>query len=345
MMDVSTVLLGALALVVVWLVWRNGHLLAELRRLAEGPPATLQLLQREVHAVRSGLDERLREHLQQTRELSFRLGELRAATENVEHLGSSLEELGKIFAPPGARGAFGERLLEEALGDVLPRESFSIQYTYPRGGARVDAVVFVGDGQLLPIDSKFPLDNFRRYLDLRAAGSPRAELARRSFARDVRSHVDDIARRYLSADDGALDVALMYLPSESIYHEAALSGLSDGGCTISEYALRKRVIPVSPNTLYAYLSVIRMGLRGYRLGESAREILRHLSHLHADVEDSCGKMGTAVKQARHSLANLEESEEALRRVERRLATLSADSVPVRTGSADVSGSGGPADPR
>lgn len=341
-MDVSTVLLGTLALAVAWLVWRHGRVLAEVRRMAQEPPATLQLLQREVQAVRSGLDERLREHLQHTHELSVRIGELRAATENVEQLGSSLEELRKIFAPPGARGAFGERLLEEALADVLPRESFAVQYSYPRGGARVDAVVFVGNGQLLPIDSKFPLDNFRRYLDLRAAGSPDAEAARRGFARDVRSHVDDIAGRYLSADDGALDVALMYIPSESIYHEAALSGLSDGGCTISEYALRNRVIPVSPNTLYAYLSVIRMGLRGYRLGESARELLRHLSHLQADVEDSCGKLGTAVKQARHSLANLDEAEDALRRVERRLAALTKGSEPARTGTpADVSGSDGP----
>ena len=344
-MEISTVLLGALALAVAWLAWRHGRLQGEIRGLNQGSPAALQLLQREVQAVRSGLDDRLREHLQQTHELSLRIGELRAATESVEHLGSSLEELRKIFAPPGARGAFGERMLEEALADVLPREAFAIQYAYPSGGARVDAVVFVGKGHLLPIDSKFPLDNFRRYVDLRDVGSPEAETARRSFARDVRNHVDDIAGRYLSADDGALDVALMYIPSESIYHEAALSGLSEGGCTISEYALRKRVIPVSPNTLYAYLAVVRMGLRGYRLGESAREILRHLSHLQADVEESCGKLGTAVKQARHSLANLEEAEGALRRMERRLTTLTAGSEPAYTdGSVSaVNSSDGPSD--
>ena len=328
-MDRYTVLLGLVALAVLWLAWRHGRILKEMRRQSEAPPASLQLLQREVQAVRSGLDERMREQLQQTHEVSRRLGELRAATEHVEQLGSGLEELRKIFEPPGARGIFGERMLEEALADVLPREAFRIQYTYPKSGVRVDAAIFLGDGRLLPIDSKFPLDNFRRYLDLRAAGSPDADAARREFARDVRSHVDDVAGRYLSPDDGSLDVALMYIPSESIFHEAALSGLSDGDCTLTEYASRRRVFPVSPNTLYAYLSVVRMGLRGHRLGGSAREMLRHLSHLQADVEEACGKLSTALKQARYSVSNLDEAEEALRRVERRLASLSAGPPPSR----------------
>jgi len=342
-MDVTTGVLALLVLAVAWIAWRISRLVAELRRTTESPPAALQLLQREVQAVRSGLDERLREHLQQTHELSQRLGELRKATQNVERLGTDLEELRRIFEPPGARGAFGERLLEETLADALPRESFRIQFTYPRSGARVDAAVFLGDDLLLPIDSKFPLDNFRRYVDLRAADSPDADAARRGFARDVRRHVDDIAQRYLSPDDGTLDVALMYIPSEGIFHEAALSDVDDGGSTLAEYALRKRVIPVSPNTLYAYLSVIRMGIRGYRLGESAREILRHLTHLQADVEESTGKLSTAVKQARYSLGNLDEAEDALRKVERRLAGMTAGLAPPGPDAPEAS-SGEPAGP-
>lgn len=329
-MDVMTLSLAALVLLlclILWLGWRVVRLGRELKQLTEAPPASLQLLQREVQAVRSGLDERLREHLQQTHELSQRIGQLQKATQNVEHLGEGLAELQKILQPPQLRGAFGERLLEDLLADTLPRERYCVQYTYPTSGVRVDAAIFVGERRLLPIDSKFPLDNFRRYLDLRGSGSPDAEAALRGFARDVRRHTDDVAAKYLSADDGALDVVFMYIPSESVFHEVALCRLDDEKLSLAEYALRRRVVPVSPNTLHAYLAVVRMGLRGFQLQESAREILGSLTHLQADVEELRSKLDTAVRQARHSLANLGDVDGALLRVEQRLEGLGGAKAP------------------
>jgi DNA recombination protein RmuC len=213
-------------------------------------------------------------------------------------------------------------MLEELLADMLPRERFRTQYTYRGSGVRVDAAILLGDGRLLPIDSKFPLDNFRRYVELRGSGDGEAQAAQRAFARDVKRHVDDVADKYLEPDDGAVDVAFMYIPSESVFHEVALSPLDEAGQSLTEYALRRRVVPVSPNTLHAYLSVVRMGLRGFQLQESAREILQHLTHLSSDVEELRSELGTAIKQSRHSIANLTDADAALRRVEERLESIS-----------------------
>jgi DNA recombination protein RmuC len=317
-MDLANVFLAGLLIVVLWLAWRLLRMERGLKELGEAPPASLNLLQREVQALRSGVDDRLREQVQQAHELSRRIGQLQKATEQVEQLGSGLEELQKILQPPQLRGAFGERLLEEALADMLPRDRYCFQYTYPSSGVRVDVAVLLGGGRLLPIDSKFPLENFRRYLELRQRGSADADASLRAFARDVRRHVDDIASRYLSADDGALDVAFMYIPSESVFHEVVVGGLDVEGQPLAEYALRKRVVPVSPNTLNAYLAVVKLGLRGYQLQESTREIFASLAHVQADLEQLGSELGKAVRQARHSLANLTEAEAALARVELRL---------------------------
>ncbi len=311
-------LLSALLLGAIWLAWRLSRAQKELERLAETPPASLHLLQREVQALRSGVDERLRENFQQAQELSQRIGRLQQATRQVERLSVGLDELQKILQPPQLRGAFAERLLEEALADLLPRERFALQYTFPTSGVRVDAAVFLGEGRLLALDAKFPLDNFRRYLDQRQNSESGGEAARRAFARDVRRHVDEVAAKYLSPDDGSIDVALMYIPSESIFHEMSLDGFELDGEPLMRYALSKRVVPVSPNTLYAYLTVVRLGMSGFRLQESARELLAHLGHLQSDLTELGSELARAVRQARHSLTNMTRAERVLNRVQMRL---------------------------
>ncbi len=320
-MQLAVSLLVGLLRLAVWLSWRLSRLSRDVQRLADEPSPSMHLLQREVQAVRSGVDDRLREHFAAARELGQQLGRLEKAAENVEQLGAGLSELQSILRPPQLRGAFGERMLEDLLADALPRDRFRVQYTYPSSGVRVDAVVLLGGGRLLPIDSKFPLDNFRRYLELRQSGNDRAAVVRRAFARDVKRHVDDISAKYVSADDGTLDVAFMYIPSESVFREVAVDGQDGDGATLAEYAIRKRVVPVSPNTLHAYLSVVRLGLQGFQLQGSAREIVDHLTHLDADVRKLRSQLGTAVKQTRHSLGNLNEADDVLRRIEARLSRI------------------------
>ena len=318
-MDVFDYQVLAIVLLLILLGWRILGLERVIKTIAR-PPESLHLLQREVQAVRTGVDERLREQLDQTQDLTHRLGRLLKATENVEQLGVGLAELQKILQPPHLRGVFGERLLEDLITETLPRDRFRFQHSY-QSGVRVDAVILLGDSRLLPIDSKFPLDNFRRFVELRGSGHADAAAARRAFARDVKRHVDELAEKYLSPEDGALDLAFMYIPSESIFHEVA-AGVDEEGGSLAEFALRRRIIPVSPNTLHAYLSVVRLGIRGFRLQENARQILQQLDHVQKDVVGLRSDLDTAIRQARHSLANLKGADNSLSRVEDRLQSLS-----------------------
>lgn len=176
----------------------------------------------------------------------------------------------------------------------------------------------MGNGRFLPIDSKFPLDNYRRYLQRRRQGRSDADMLRRAFVRDVRRHIDDVAGRYLAPGVGSLDLAFCYIPSEAVFHEILRGDVDADGQSLVEYAHRKRVVPVSPNTLHAYLSVVRLGLRGYRLQENSRAILAELARLQDEVSEIREHLTTAATQARHSLGHLEDAERDLRSLEEHL---------------------------
>lgn len=321
----AAVLVGVLA----WLGLRTLRLERAISALA-GDPAGLALLQREIQSVRQGVDHRLSEHLAQSRDLSQRLGRLQAATEEVERLGREIAQLQKILGPPQLRGPFGERLLEDLLSDVLPRERFRVQHTF-KSGVRVDAAILLEEGRILPIDAKFPLENFRRFVELRDGGRPEAEAARRDLDRDVRSHIDAIASRYLSPEDGTVSVALMYIPSESVYYEVALRGLDGEHEPIAAYALSRRVVPVSPNSMHAYLCVILMGLRGIQLQQRAREIRDDLGQLQTDASALREELNRAMRQAQHSLGNLGDVDRVLQRIELRLDRMQRGSAPEEAG--------------
>lgn len=318
-MERTTLLVAGALLAFVWLAWQIRRISRALHELGSaGSAGPLTLLQREIQSVRSGLDDWLRDHMHQSRELSRRLGELRTATGNVERLGVELSELHAALRPPQVRGALGERMLEELLADVLPQGAFDLQHTYPRSGVRVDAAVRLPNGQFLPIDSKFPLDNYRRYLRRRREGGSDADVLRRAFVRDVRRHIDDVARRYLAPEAGSIDLAFCYIPSEAVFQEILRGEVDANGQSLVEYAHRRRVVPVSPNTLHAYLSVVRLGLRGYRLQENSRELLAELARLQDEVSTIREHLATAATQARHSLGHLEDAERDLRSLEDRL---------------------------
>lgn len=321
-MEITWVLWAAVVGLALWLALRQGRLQRAIDALAGAAGSgALTVLQREIQAIREGVDRRLGEQAVQAKDLSERLGRLQAATEQVERLGREITELQKILQPPQLRGVFGERLLTDLLTDMLPQDRVRVQHTYPKSGVRVDAAIVLDGGRILPIDAKFPLDNFRRYLELKERADPEAAAARRALGRDVRGHIDAVAARYLSPEDGAVDVALMYIPSESVYYEVALRGLEGEEEPVAGYALERRVVPVSPNSLHAYLCVILMGLKGLQLQESARTILGHLTHLRADVEVLRRELNTAMAQAQHSLGNLRDADGALQRVEVRLETV------------------------
>jgi DNA recombination protein RmuC len=250
--------------------------------------------------------------LKNTREqiglIQRQIGEVQEQSRGLSQATQSLES---ILGGAKTRGLLGEVTLQRLLEDSLPASQFAMQYRFSSGEA-VDAAVFLRDNKLMAIDSKFPLDAFRRI-------SAEGDEARRAFANAVKGHADSIAKKYIVPDEGTLDVALMFVPSENVYCEMLNS--SDGkGLQIDEYCRSKKIIAVSPNTLYATLCVIAMGLRGMQIEENAKRLLANLSGVQKQVEtfaDVFEKLGTHLKNAQQSYS------EADRRFEKAQNTLAS----------------------
>jgi DNA recombination protein RmuC len=212
-------------------------------------------------------------------EVSQSLGALAKATEQIYQVGKDISTLQDILQSPKLRGNLGEFLLHDMLAQVLPATFYRLQHRF-RSGDIVDALILIGNRQV-PVDAKFPLENFRRLLQTGMAAE-RPEQARRRFLADTRRHIDAIASKYILPDEGTYDFALMYIPAENVYYEVMLKA-EDGHDDLLPYALQRKVFPVSPASLYAYLQTIILGLRGLQLEESAQEVLQHLARLRRDT--------------------------------------------------------------
>jgi len=209
------------------------------------------------------------------------IGELSTASKQIFEVGKNIATLQEILQPPKLRGGLGEQFLGELLSQILPSKFFTLQHQFS-SGERVDAVVKLGE-RLVPIDSKFPLDNFKRIIDCKT--EEERKTCQKAFTRDVKKHIDDIAGKYIVPNEGTYDFALLYIPAENVYYETITKDESVGEEKgILNYALSKRVIPVSPNSFYAYLQVIVLGLKGLQIEENAREIQTRLVSLANDLK-------------------------------------------------------------
>jgi len=227
-------------------------------------------------------------------EVKESLGKLTERTQQIQEVGKNISSLHDILRAPKFRGGFGELLLERLLADMLPRDNYSLQYEF-RNGETVDAVIRIG-GNLVPIDSKFPLEDFQRIL---AAESEDEQAAlRRQFTRTIKKHIDAVTK-YILPDENTFDFALMYIPAENVYYETILRGHVEES-EIYSYSLQKRVIPVSPNSFYAYLQVIILGLKGLHIEKTAHDILGHLGRLQGDLEDFQEDYSTLGGHIRHA---------------------------------------------
>src|SRR3989344_3735117 len=172
------------------------------------------------------------------------LGELSKATQQVFDVGKDIASLQEILRSPKLRGGLGELFLGDLLAQILPPTNYKLQYTF-KNGTRVDAVVQLSNG-LVPIDSKFPLENFRRLIE--SPTDEERKINKRKFASDVKKHIDAIANQYIQPDEGTFNFALMYIPAENVYYETIIRGdpNAEGG-DIYDYATKRHVFPVSPN--------------------------------------------------------------------------------------------------
>lgn len=246
------------------------------------------------------------------------LGELSKATQQVFDVGKDIASLQEILMSPKLRGGLGELFLGDLLSQILPPTNYKLQYTF-KNGSRVDAVIQLANG-LVPIDSKFPLENFKRLLE--SPTDEERKSNRKRFVSDVKRHIDAIADQYIQPDEGTFSFAMMYIPAENVYYETIIKDESFGEEKgIASYAFAKKVVPVSPNSFYVYLQTILIGLRGLEISGQAQEILSRLERLKGDI-DRFSKdfevVGTHLNNAR---TKYDEAEKRLERFQDRLSNL------------------------
>ncbi|OLB17646.1 MAG: hypothetical protein AUI12_06815 [Acidobacteria bacterium 13_2_20CM_2_57_6] len=267
----------------------------------------------------SDAQTKMADELKNTREqisqIQRQLGEVQQAGKQMSLTAQTLEG---ILGGAKSRGSLGEVTLERLLEDSLPRAQYEMQYRFSSGEV-ADAIIKLRDKKLMAIDSKFPLDAYRRI-------TTEGEEARRAFAVAVKGHADAISKKYIVPDESTLDVALMFVPSESVYYEL-LQTSDNKGQPLDGYCRDKKVIAVSPNTLYAHLCVIAMGLRGMQMEENAKRLLESLSGMEKQMEkfaDKFATLGTHLKNAQQSYS---ESDKLFERAQNTLETVLGAGVP------------------
>jgi len=276
-----------------------------------------------IQSAQSAMGQRLDQAAVAVSQVHGQLGTLTEATRRMEQVGRDIAGLEQILRAPKVRGGLGEILLERLLEEILPGGSYRLQHAF-RGGDRVDAVIVLGD-RLVPVDSKFPLENFRRLVE--EPEEDRRRVVRRAFVRDVRNRVDEIAKKYILPDEGTFDFALMYIPAENVYYEVIVQdGDEADEDALLTYALSRRVIPVSPNSFYAYLQVILLGLKGLRIEQNAREILATLGRLTGDLARFREHFDTLGKHVTNAKNKYEEAATALARFEAKLENVEGRGV-------------------
>jgi DNA recombination protein RmuC len=296
-MWIALIMLLGFAALAAGSLWLLGKLRVELASLRADAGAQLAErnaeVDRRLEAMTSTLDRRLEGTAQTAGDIQRRLGELGRANEEILARANDLKRLEQALRPPKARGGFGELLLENLLRDRLPATAFALQYGFS-SGERVDAVIKVD--RLVPIDSKFPFDNFERMVA--AENDIERQQHEKLFARDVKNHIDAIAAKYIRPDEGTYDFAFMYLPSEAIYYELACGKTG----ALLTYAHDKRILPVSPTTLTAYLQVIVLGLKGLQIEQHAQEVMAYCAQLQTDFgkfKEDFELVGTHVGRAQN----------------------------------------------
>jgi DNA recombination protein RmuC len=290
---------------------KNISLLTEqLRMINEQVNHQLNLVNQQLQNSSGQIGQRLDSAARVIGDVQKNIGELSEASKRIFEVGKDIASLQEILQPPKLRGGLGEQFLGELLSQILPPESFTFQYAFS-SGERVDAVVRLGE-KLVPIDSKFPLENFKRIIECKT--EEERKTSQKNFSRDVKKHIDDIASKYIVPNEGTYDFALLYIPAENVYYETITKDEAFGDEKgVLNYALKKKVIPVSPNSFYAYLHVIALGLKGLKIEENARKIQDELARLAKDLrvfQDDFQLVGKHITNAMNKF------EEARRRLDK-----------------------------
>lgn len=226
------------------------------------------------------------------------IGELKKEAGAFTQVSRSMQSLQDYLKSPKLRGNIGEMVLKDLISQIFPKSSYSLQYSF-KSGEKVDAVIRT-DAGLLPVDSKFPMENFQKMMS--ESDDKAKDTLHKAFIRDIKKHVTDIGKKYILPEENTLDFALMYIPSESVFYEMANTE------ELMEFSRSLRVYPVSPNTLYAALQTILLSFEGKRVEAKAKEVFRLLRAIAKDYDkttETLGTLGTHLTNAYNKFSDVQ----------------------------------------
>ena len=283
---VLVILIGGLLVVGFWINKKlndiadkqkpSDELLEVVKMLQEGSTedrkALLSSLQRNTQSMNERLDAAARI-----------MGQVQRNIGEFSEIGRGMKELQEFLQSPKLRGNIGEQVLKDLIAQMFPKHSFHLQYGF-KSGDKVDAIIKTQAG-ILPIDSKFPMENFQKLA--KAETKKEEETYKKLFVRDIKKHIDTISKKYILPEEGTMDFALMYIPSESVYYEVV------NDRELLKLAQKVRVYPVSPTTLYAHLQTILLSFEGQKIEHKAKQVfimLRAIKRDYEKVEDGMSKL-------------------------------------------------------
>lgn len=289
---ISALIVGAFALIYL-----------QIKKLTDSKKSdeTTKLLTQLVSDMRGSMDNTTDSMVRQTKAINERLdraahviSEVSKSVGEMTEVGRGMKDLQEFLRSPKMRGQMGEAVLKDLLGQSLPKQNFHLQYAF-KSGEIVDAALKLEQG-IIPIDAKFPMENFRKMA--KARDEKEKQQHKKAFVADIKKHIDAISTKYIRPQEGTIDFALMYIPSEPVYYEILTESPE-----LDDYAYRKRVRPVSPNTLYAYLRAIIMSLEGSKIEKQAGQILAALREISTETE----KFGTSLSVLTKHIKNAAKS--------------------------------------
>lgn len=247
--------------------------------------------------MRDSLQRQFSESAKLITDVTHRLTKLDETNRQVKDVADDLKTLQNVLQNPKQRGVLGEYYLQTVLENVLPPERFRLQYKFADGEI-ADAVMFLDKDKILPIDSKFSLENYNRLIE--EPDKLRREALVKTFRNDLKNRIDETSK-YIRPSEGTMDFAFMFIPSEAIYYDLLVNKVGTGNTSsrdLIEYAFRdKNVIIVSPTSFMAYLQTVLQGLRSLQIEEQAKEIQVRVGQLgrHLQVyEEYMRKVGSSL---------------------------------------------------
>ncbi len=307
-MDLTIYLLILIIIGILLILGIAGLFFLLLTRKQEKPPESLIMLQKQLETLRESVDTKLSESTKVIQSqfnqsakiiqnVTEKLTKLDETNKQVMGFAEQLQSLENILKNPKQRGILGEYYLEELLKNVFNPNQYQMQYQF-EDGQIVDAVIFIGEDKIIPIDSKFSLENYNRIIKEKDP-QKRKELEKQ-FRRDLKTRIKETAK-YIRPNEGTFEFAFMFIPAEAVFYDLLVNkvgAIKSSTRDLIEYAVReKRVIPVSPTSFYAYLQTILQGLRAMQIEKSAKEIRKGIESLGrhlANYDEYLKKLGNSL---------------------------------------------------